>query len=124
MMFHDDCLGRTLDSLYAHNPTALFAGIAHQARAHFAVSTRQVHVEVDTTSFAVSCEYASEADAQTIAVTYGYSRDHRADLKQCMLALTTTREGAVPLFCWSLDGDARDKASLVATVEVLAVSVF
>jgi uncharacterized protein DUF4277 len=29
---HDDCLGRTLDWLYAHDPTALFAGLARQAR--------------------------------------------------------------------------------------------
>jgi hypothetical protein len=30
-MLHDDCLGRTLDWLYEHDPTALFAGIARQA---------------------------------------------------------------------------------------------
>jgi hypothetical protein len=30
-MLHGDCLGRTLAWLYAHDPTALFAGIAHQA---------------------------------------------------------------------------------------------
>src|SRR5438128_2313309 len=29
---NDECLGRTLDWLYAHDPTALFAGIAAQAR--------------------------------------------------------------------------------------------
>lgn len=28
----DDCLGRALDWLYAHDPTQLFAGIATQAR--------------------------------------------------------------------------------------------
>src|SRR5262249_38921272 len=40
---------------------------------------RQVHV--DTTSFATSDEYlAEEPDAKTIAVTYGYSRDDRAEL--------------------------------------------
>ena len=61
-------------------------GIARQARQRFGVTTRQVHV--DTSSFAVSGEYAPDsadpeaADAHTIAVTYGYSRDHRADLKQ------------------------------------------
>src|ERR1700726_3171835 len=30
-MLNDDCLGRTLDWLYAHDPTKLFAGIARQA---------------------------------------------------------------------------------------------
>jgi len=93
---HDDCLGRTLDWLHDHDPTALCAGIARQARRRFGIAARQVHV--DTTSFAVSGEYASgpndpdAADAHTIAVTYGYSRDHRADLTQWMLALATTRQ--------------------------------
>jgi transposase len=117
-MLHDDCLGRTLDWLYAHDPTALFAGIARQARQRFGLAARQLHV--DTTSFAVSGEYEPEPDAHTIAVTYGYSRDHRADLKQWMLALATTRQGDVPLFCQALDGNASDKVSLVAVAEALA----
>jgi transposase len=121
-MLHDDCLGRTLDWLYAHDPTALFAGIARQARQRFGIAARQVHV--DTTSFSVSGEYVVEeadgTDAHAIAVTYGYSRDHRADLKQWMLALATTRQGDVPLFCQALDGNASDKVSLLAAVEALA----
>jgi len=115
---NDDCLGRALDWLYAHDPTTLFAGIAQRARRAFAISARQVHV--DTTSFAVTGEYEPDPDAHTLAVTYGYSRDHRADLKQWMLALATTRHGDVPLFCQALDGNASDKASLVAAVEALA----
>ncbi len=120
---HDACLGRTLDWLYAHDPTVLFAGIAHQARQRFGVAARQVHV--DTTSFSVSGEYApgeeaeDDADAQVVAVTYGYSRDHREDLKQWMLALATTRQGDIPLYLHALDGNASDKASLVAAVEAL-----
>jgi len=75
---NDDCLGRTLDWLEAHDPTTLFAGLALRARRAFGISARQVHV--DTTSFAVTGEYAADLDAHTLAVTYGYSRDHRADL--------------------------------------------
>src|SRR5262245_3079958 len=118
---NDDCLGRALDWLYAHDPTTLFAGIALRARRAFGLRARQV--PVDTTSFAVTGEYAREPadlDAQTIAITYGYSRDHRADLKQWMLALATTRAGDVPLFCQALDGNASDKVSLVTAVEALA----
>src|SRR5258705_2112689 len=37
-----------------------------------------------------------------------------------MLALATPRHGDVPLFCQALDGNASDKASLVAAVEALA----
>ena len=35
-----DCLGRTLDWLYAHDPTKLFAGIARQARQIFGVKVK------------------------------------------------------------------------------------
>jgi transposase len=118
---NDDCLGRALDWLYAHDPTTLFAGIALRARRAFEISVRQVHV--DTTSFAVTGEYAADLDAHTFAVTYGYSRDHRADLKQWMLALATTRQGDVPLFCQALDGNTSDKVSLVAAVEALAAQL-
>src|ERR1700693_1243177 len=55
-MLNDDCLGRTLDWLYAHDPTKLFAGIASQARQIFGVKADQIHV--DTTSFSVSGQYS------------------------------------------------------------------
>jgi transposase len=115
---NDDSLGRALDWLYAHDPTTLFAGIALRARRAFGIAARQIHV--DTTSFSVTGEYAADLDAHTLAVTYGYSRDHRADLKQWMLALATTRQGDVPLFCQAFDGNTSDKVSLVAAVEALA----
>jgi transposase len=54
-MLNDDCLGRTLDWLYAHDLTKLFAGIATHARQVFGITAQQVHV--DTTSFSVSGEY-------------------------------------------------------------------
>ena len=128
-MLNDDCLGRTLDWLYAHDPTKLFAGIASRARQVFGISAHQVHV--DTTSFSVSGAYSSagervggpgtsaetpEVESALIAITYGYSRDHREDLKQWMLALATTHEGDVPLFLQPLDGNSSDKVSLLAAV--------
>jgi transposase len=74
---------------------------------------------VDTTSFSVTGAYETDLEAHTLAVTCGYSRDHRADLKQWMLALATTRAGDVPLFWHSLDGNTSDKVSLLAAVEAL-----
>jgi transposase len=68
---NDECLGRTLDWLYAHDPTTLFAGIAAQARRRLGLSARELHV--DTTSFSVSGAYArdeeGDLDAQAIAIT-------------------------------------------------------
>src|SRR5260221_13667015 len=109
---NDDCLGRTLDWLYAHDVTTLFAGLALRARRAFGVSVTRLYA--DTTSFAVSGDYPAaegDLDAQTIAVTYGYSRDHREDLKQWMLALVTSGEG-IPQFLQPLDGNASDKTTL------------
>ncbi len=103
-MLNDDCLGRTLDWLYAHDLTKLFAGIAARARNIFGIKADQVHV--DTTSFSVSGEYGQDEQAEVIAITYGYSCDHRADLKQWMLALATTHDDNVPLFMQPLDGNS------------------
>ena len=52
-----------------------------------------------------------------IAITYGYSRDHREDLKQWMLALATTHDGDVPIFLRPLDGNSSDKEHLSAAVK-------
>src|SRR5690242_16308115 len=128
-MLNDDCLGRTLDWLYALDPTKLFAWIASQARQVFGISAHQVHV--DTTSFSVSGAYNSagergqepgtsaealEVETALIASTYGYSRDQREDLKQWMIALATTHDGDVPLFLQPLDGNSSDKVNLLGAV--------
>ena len=121
---NDGCLGRTLDWLYAHDVTTLFAGLALRARRAFGVPlTPLTRLHADTTSFSVSGEYQpveGDLDAQTIAVTYGYSRDHRDDLKQWVLALVTTEEGIPqflkPLDGKPLDGNASDKTSLPQVV--------
>jgi transposase len=57
-----------------------------------------------------------EEDVIPIAITYGYSRDHRADLKQWMLGLATTHDGDIPIFLRPLDGNSSDKESISAIV--------
>ncbi len=116
-MLNDDCLGRTLDWLYEHDVTTLFAGLALQARRRFGIQAQHLHI--DTTSFSVCGDYASqeEGDPVALAITYGYSRDHRADLKQWMLALATTHDGDVPIFLRPLDGNSSDKEHLSAAVK-------
>ncbi|HEY1388286.1 MAG TPA: IS1634 family transposase [Ktedonobacterales bacterium] len=138
---NDDCLGRTLDWLYAHDVTRLFAGLALRARRAFGVEVGRLHA--DTTSFSVHGQYdpyaqdvpealetpqmlkaAAQADEgeegapSVIEVTYGYSRDHREDLKQWMLALVTSGEG-IPQFLQPLDGNASDKRVLLEAVQAL-----
>jgi transposase len=132
---NDDCLGRTLDWLYEHDVTRMFAGLALRARRTFGIEVGRLHA--DTTSFSVHGQYAPEApeipetpnaamqspgddegEPAVIEVTYGYSRDHREDLKQWMLALVSSGEG-VPQFLQPLDGNASDKGALLAAVTAL-----
>lgn len=123
-MLNDDCLGRTLDWIYEHDPTTLFAGLTLQARRRFGIKAQQVHI--DTTSFSVNGEYLAqgrsneegteEEEAVPITITYGYSRDHRADLKQWMLGLVTTHDGDLPIFMRPLDGNSSDKERISAMV--------
>jgi transposase len=135
---NDDCLGRTLDWLYAYDVTTLFAGLALRARRAFGVTTHRLHA--DTTSFSVHDQYASppprekgsapapepstpavqetEQGPAVIQVTYGYSRDHREDLKQWMVGVIASGEG-VPQFLQPLDGNASDKRSLLEAVTTL-----
>jgi len=99
--------------------TTLFAGLALQARRRFGIQAQHLHR--DTTSFSVSGEYATkeEGDPVPIAITYGYSRDHREDLKQWMCALATTHDGDIPLFLRPLDGNSSDKEQLSAAVKAV-----
>jgi transposase len=97
--------------------TTLFAGLALQARRRFGIQGQHLHI--DTTSFSVSGDYATkeEGDPVALAITYGYSRDHREDLKQWMLAVATTHDGDLPIFLRPLDGNSSDKEHLSAAVK-------
>ena len=83
-------MGRTLDWLYEQDVTTLFAGLALQARRRFGIQAQHLHI--DTTSFSVSGDYATKEEGEPVAIAIGdgYSRDHREDLKQWMLALAST----------------------------------
>ena len=106
--------------MYAHDLTKLFAGIASLARRVFGIKAEQVHIA--TTSFWVSGDYSrvqEAAEPAMIAITSGYSLDHRDDLKQWVLTMATTQEGDMPLFLHSLDGNSSDKVSLLAEITAI-----
>lgn len=110
---HDDRLGRGLDQLYQRGVSELFVGLALQAQQRFAVDCQSAHL--DATSFAVDGEYASFSEALLadapvpIRLTYGYSRDHRPDLKQFVMNLVCWGDGDLPAFLELADGNQSDK---------------
>ncbi|MEW6499267.1 MAG: IS1634 family transposase, partial [Cyanobacteriota bacterium] len=129
---NDDRLGRVLDKLYITGLSQIFATIAIGAAQQFNVALETAHL--DASSFHVHGEYesnlpkvyiqkqATNTDAtslaginetaapQPIVITYGYSRDHRPDLKQFILDLICTEDGDVPLFLRVGDGNESDRA--------------
>ncbi|MGL5061496.1 MAG: IS1634 family transposase [Microcoleus sp.] len=125
-------LGRVLDKLYLVGSNQIFTTIAAAAAQKFEIKTETVHL--DSSSFHLHGKYESElpsvsfANSQTdsdradsiptnpvsspvpIKITYGYSRDHRPDLKQFILDLICSSDGDVPLFLRVGSGNESDSA--------------
>ena len=107
---NDDRLGRVLDKLFEACLTELFVGVAGKAAQRFGVSTQSVYL--DSTSFHLHGEYGTgdEGGPEEIRITHGYSRDHRPDLKQFVVDLMSTKDGAIPLFLRVADGNEADQS--------------
>ena len=105
-MFNRFKLGRTLDEVHTYGCDLLFSELALAVCQQEAIDPRFTHL--DTTSFSLSGEYVPESDEQAIAITHGYSKDHRPDLKQAVLELMVSQDGGVPVGSQSWDGNAAD----------------
>lgn len=123
---HDDKLGKVLDKLFEADLTRLFVRIALKAAKHFGIDSHVVHL--DSSSFHVHGQYESKprwdqrsAEAKpyemvgneempSITITYGYSREHRPDLKQFVVDLMSVSDADVPLYFRAADGNEADKA--------------
>jgi len=110
---NDDCLGRALDVVYEVGVTPNFAQVASHALRVMQIVTGFAHV--DTSAFSLEGEYEGQAEAGEgvpIKITYGYSKDHRPDLKQVMLGLICANAQNIPVYLAALDGNRSDKKSL------------
>jgi transposase len=105
-MFNRFKLGRTLDEAYAYGCDLLLSELALAVCSQEDIDVRFNHL--DTTSFSLTGDYVPESDEHAIAITHGYSKDHRPDLKQAVLELMVSQDGGVPLLSKSWDGNASD----------------
>lgn len=105
-MFNRFKLGRTLDEVNTYGCDLLFSELALAVSQQEAIDQRFNHL--DTTSFSLTGDSVPESDQQAIAITYGYSKDHRPDLKQAVLELMVSQDGGVPLVSKTWDGNASD----------------
>ncbi|OKH27915.1 IS4 family transposase [Calothrix sp. HK-06] len=129
---NDDKLGRTLDKLFEKGLTTTFLAIALNAVEKFSILLSYLHL--DSTSFHTHGEYNFDSlninsshqnkgsyneskdeleieSPQPINITYGYSRDHRPDLKQFIVDLICSGDGDIPIFFKSASGNETDSSS-------------
>lgn len=129
---NDDRLGRVLDKLYLVGVTEIFTTIALSAAQKFEINTETSHL--DSSSFHLHGKYEQELPSVSFAkaemdsnqlddssinhqtspipiqITYGYSRDHRPDLKQFIVDLICSGDGDVPLFLRVASGNESDNS--------------
>ncbi len=120
---NDDKLGRTMDKLFNQGLSSIFLAISLNAVKIFDVSLLSEHL--DSSSFHLHGEYNSNqsdldvnkpeivdiSEPEEIKITYGYSRDHRPDLKQFIIDLICSGDGDIPIFFKYASGNESDSAS-------------
>ena len=96
----DDAIGRALDRLFDADRGSLLTEIVLAASDEFDLVLDELHNDSTTVKF--TGQYA-QASGRSLRgkkapfITYGFSKDHRPDLKQLLFILTSTRDGGVPV---------------------------
>lgn len=129
---NDDKLGRVMDKLFIKGLDTTFLTITLKAAQKFNVSLSSSHL--DSSSMHVHGEYNSSLPSvifenqqavnnqdseelvvksptpKEITITYGYSRDHRPDLKQFIIELICAGDGDIPIFLKLASGNQADSS--------------
>jgi len=120
--FNDDRVGRCLDALFRSNRAALMTEIVVHAVEEFDLKLTELHNDSTTVTFTGQYVEANGKPAQgrpTHRITYGVNKDFRPDLKQLLFILTTTADGAVPIFSHVDHGNTTDDTTHIRTWEAL-----
>lgn len=109
--FHDDRVGKALDRLFEVNRTTLTLSIVRHAVETFELDLSQLHNDTTTVTFSGVYQEATGTPKNgkpTLVIVWGHNKDHRPDLKQLVLELTVTKDGAVPVFFDAHHGNTAD----------------
>lgn len=127
---NDDKLGRVMDKLFIKGLDTIFFIIALKAAQKFGVSLSTSHL--DSSSMHVHGQYKTSLpevifenqkvvnnqeleelvvkSPKEITITYGYSRDHRPDLKQFIIEMICSGDGDIPIFLKLASGNQADSS--------------
>ena len=106
---NDDAVGRVLDCVWEAGTGKVLTAVALRAVKMFSLDTSLVHH--DTTSVTVYGDYDLYADpdhGQPFVITYGFSKEHRPDLKQLVHSLLCVDHG-IPIWSKCENGNESDK---------------
>ncbi|BAZ83750.1 IS1634 family transposase [Sphaerospermopsis kisseleviana CS-549] len=127
---NDDKLGIVMDKLFIKGLDTIFFIIALKAAQRFGVSLSTSHLDsssmhvhglYNTSLPEVIFESQKVGDNQEleelavkspkeITITYGYSRDHRPDLKQFIIEMICSGDGDIPIFLKLASGNQADSS--------------
>ena len=127
---NDDKLGRVMDKLFIKGLDTIFFIIAVKAAQKFGVSLSTSHL--DSSSMHLHGQYNTSLpevifesqeignnqeleeiavkSPKEITITYGYSRDHRPDLKQFIIEMICSGDGDIPIFLKLASGNQADSS--------------
>ena len=111
----DHALGKALDEIADYGASKLFGEISFEIALENNLLGQTANL--DTTSLSVEGEYDREDGDGVMKLTYGFSKDHRPDLKQAVLSLVTSGSSAIPIWMEPLDGNSSDKKSFHETIK-------
>jgi transposase len=100
----DDRIGRALATFYDSRHKDVFFRLALRAIKVFDLDCGRIHH--DTTSVTFVGKYGGWSAKEQLA--FGKNKDHRPDLKQLVLGLNVTADGAVPISHRIYDGNQTD----------------
>jgi transposase len=118
----DDAIGRALDRLFDADRAALLTEVVVAATETFGVALQELHNDSTTIRF---CGQYLTAQGRSVRgrrgpfITYGYSKDHRPDLKQLLFILTSSDDGGVPVQFRCEAGNASDSRTHEQTWDAL-----
>jgi transposase len=120
---NDDRLGRVLGAFFTAIGPQLILAVAQYAIGEFGLRLNELHN--DSTSISFYGDYPAAAveglrrGRPTHAITWGFSKDHRPDLKQLLYILTVTEDGGVPIYFTSASGCVSDDRTHTDTWDLL-----
>jgi transposase len=120
---NDDRVGRCLDRLFQNDCGSLALTVATHAVREFGVALDELHNDSTTITFHGQYKDAAQEekrkDQTRLAITWGFNKDHRPDLKQLLFILTISQDGGVPVYFQAKSGNTVDDQTHRATWDLL-----